>query len=96
MYGRGSSSSWSQASSKVDLNISAITLRAATLLSERGEIGEDGCGDQRAAIKSRAAATAKSVDERNHRSCADVLESSPVGGCKYERCVRYVSTDEHS
>ena len=47
----------------MDLNIYSITLRAATLLSERGDIGEDGCGDRRAAIKSRAAAMAKSVDE---------------------------------
>ena len=31
---------------------------------------------------------------RNHRSCANVCDSSPVGGCKYERDVRYVSTDE--
>ena len=45
------------------MNISAINLRAATLLSERGEIGEAGCGDRRAAIKSRAAAMAKYVDE---------------------------------
>ena len=30
----------------------------------------------------------------NHRSRADVFESSPVGGCKYERYVRYVRTDE--
>ena len=59
----GSSSSPSQASSKVDLNISAIILRETTLLSERGEIGEAGCGDQSAAIKFCAAAMAKSVDE---------------------------------
>ena len=63
MSGSGSSSSLLQAPSKVDLKISAITLRAATLLSERVEIREAGCGDQRAAIKSRAAAMAKSVDE---------------------------------
>ena len=63
MSGRGSSHSLSRASSKVDLKISAITLREATLLSEKGEIGESGCGDRRAAIKSRAAAMAKSVDE---------------------------------
>ena len=63
MAGSGSSSLWSQASSKVVLNISAMTLRAETLLSERGDIGEAGCGDRRAAIKSRAAAMAKSVDE---------------------------------
>ena len=63
MYGSGSSSSWSQASSKVVLNISAMILRAETLLLERKEIGEAGCGDRSAAIKSRAAAMAKSVDE---------------------------------
>ena len=33
---------------------------------------------------------------RNHRLRADVCESSPVGGCKYERYIRYVSTDEHT
>ena len=32
---------------------------------------------------------------RSHRSCADLCKSRPVEGCKYERCVRYVSTDEH-
>ena len=32
---------------------------------------------------------------RNHRSRADVFESIPVGGCKYERYVQYASTDEH-
>ena len=63
MLGSGSSSSLLQASSKVDLKIYAMNLRAATLLSERGEIGEARCGDWRAAIKSRAAAMAKSVDE---------------------------------
>ena len=63
MSGSGSSSSWSRASSKVDLNISTMTLRAETLLSERGDIGEAGCGDRRAAIKSQATAMAKSVDE---------------------------------
>ena len=63
MSGSGSSSSLSRASSKLDLNIFAITLRAATLLLERGDIGEDGCSDWRAAIKSRAAAMAKSVDK---------------------------------
>ena len=63
MSGSGSLSLLSRDSSKLDLNISAITLRAATLLSERGDIGEDGCGDRRAAIKSRAAAMAKSIDE---------------------------------
>ena len=40
-----------------------MTLRAETLLSERGDIGEAGCSDRRAAIKSRAAAMSKSVDE---------------------------------
>ena len=40
-----------------------MTLRAGTLLSEREDIGEAGCGDQSAATKSRAAAMAKSVDE---------------------------------
>ena len=59
----GYSSLTSRASSKVDLNISAIILRAATLLSERVEMGEAGCGDRRAAIKSRAAAMDKSVEE---------------------------------
>ena len=63
MSGSGSSPSWSRASSKVDLNISAMTLRAETLLSERGDIEEAGCGDRRAAIKPRAAAMTKSVDE---------------------------------
>ena len=63
MFGSGSSFSLSWASSKVDLKISAITLRASTLLSERGEIGEAGCGDRRAAIKSRAATMANSVGE---------------------------------
>ena len=63
MSARGSSSSPSRASSKIDLKISAITLRAATLLSERGEMGEAGYGDRSAAIKSRAAAMAKSVDD---------------------------------
>ena len=63
MSGSGSSSSWSRASSKFVLNISAMVFRAETLLSERGEIGEAGCGDRSAAIKSRAAAMAKSVDE---------------------------------
>ena len=63
MSGSGSSSSWSRASSKVALNISAIILRADTLLLERGDIGEAGCSDRRVAIKSRAAAMAKSVDE---------------------------------
>ena len=59
----GSSYWWSWASSKVALNISAMTLRAETLLSERGEIGEAGCGDWRAAIKSRTATMAKYVHE---------------------------------
>ena len=63
MLGSGSSSSLSRASSEVDLEISAITLRVVNLLSERGEIGEAGCGDRRATIKSRAAAMAKSVDK---------------------------------
>ena len=45
------------------MNISAMVLRADTLLSERGKIGEAGCGDRSAAIKLRAAAMAKSVDE---------------------------------
>ena len=31
---------------------------------------------------------------RNQRLCADVFESSIVGGCKYKRYVRYISTDE--
>ena len=31
---------------------------------------------------------------RNQRSCADVFKSSPVGGCKYEMYVRYISNDE--
>ena len=63
MSGSGSSSSWLRDSSKVALNISAIVLRAETLLLERRDIGEAGCGDRRAAIKSRAAEMAKSVDE---------------------------------
>ena len=63
MSGSGSSSSWSRASSKVALNISAMVLSADTLLSERVEIGEAVCGDQSAAIKFRAALMAKSVDE---------------------------------
>ena len=50
-------------SSKVALKISAMVLRAETLLSEKGEIGEAGCGDRSAAIKSRAAAMSRSVDE---------------------------------
>ena len=65
MSGSGSSSSWSWASSKVVLNISAIVLRSETSLSERGDIGEAGCGDRSSAIKSRAAAMAKLVDEDN-------------------------------
>ena len=32
---------------------------------------------------------------RSHCLRADVCKSIPVGGCKYERYVRYVSTDEH-
>ena len=63
MSGSGSSSSLLQASSKVDLKISAITLRASTLLLERGEVGEAGCGERMSAIKSRAAVMAKSVDD---------------------------------
>ena len=63
MSGSGSSSLWSRASSKVALNISAMTLRAETLPSARGDIGEAGCGDWRAAIKLRAAAMAKYVDD---------------------------------
>ena len=63
MYGSGSSSSLSRDSSKMDLKIYAIILRAEILLSERGEIGEAVCGDWRAAIKSRAAAMSKSVDK---------------------------------
>ena len=27
---------------------------------------------------------------------ADMFELSPVGGCKYERYVRYISIDEHT
>ena len=60
-----------------------MVLRAETLLSERGEIGKAGCGDRSAAIKSRAAAMAKSVDEdigvrplvRNHTTVSEI--SSP-------------------
>ena len=63
MSGSGSSSSWLQASLKVVLNISAIVLRAETLLLERGEIGESGCVYWKDVIKSRAPAMAKSVDE---------------------------------
>ena len=48
---------------KVVLNIFAMVLRAETFLSERVEIGEAGCGDRSAAIKSRAAAMDKSVDK---------------------------------
>ena len=59
----GSSSSWLRASLKVALNISDMVLRAENLLSERGEIGEAGCSDWSAAIKSRASTMAKSVDE---------------------------------
>ena len=33
---------------------------------------------------------------RNQRSLADVYESSPVGDCKCERYVQYISTDEHN
>ena len=63
MSGSDSSSLWSQASSKIVLNISAMVLRAETLLSERVDIGEAGCGDRSAAIKLRDTAMAKSVDE---------------------------------
>ena len=63
MFGSGSSYSWSLASSKVALNVYAMVLRAETLLSERGEIGEAGCGDRSAAIKLCAVAMAKSVDK---------------------------------
>ena len=63
MFGSGSSSSWSRASSKFVLKISAMVFRSETFLSGRGEIGEDVCGDRSASIKSRAAAMAKSVDE---------------------------------
>ena len=63
MFGSGSSSLWSRASSEVVLKIYTMVLRAETLLSERGEILEAGCGDRSAAIKSRAAAMAKLVDE---------------------------------
>ena len=63
MSGSGYSSSWSRASLKVALNISAMTLRADTLLLERGDIGESECGDRRAAIKSRATVMAKSIDK---------------------------------
>ena len=62
MPASGSSYSPSQASSKVDLKIYAITLRLETLLSDRGEMVEAGCGDRSAAIKSCAAAMSKSVD----------------------------------
>ena len=63
MFGSGSSSLWSRASSKLALKISTMALRADTLLLERGDIGEAGCGDRSAAIKLRASAMAKSVDE---------------------------------
>ena len=63
MSGSGYTYSWSRSSSKVVLNISAMTLRAETLLSERGDIGEAVCGDWRASITLRPAAMAKSVDE---------------------------------
>ena len=63
MSGSCLSSSWSRASPKVVLNISAMVLRANNLLLDRGEIGEAGCVNRSAAIKSRAAAMAKSVDE---------------------------------
>ena len=63
MSGSGSSSLWSWASSEVAFNITAMTLRAETLLSERGDIVEAGCGDWRAVIKARVAAMDKSVDD---------------------------------
>ena len=47
----GASSSPLRASSKVDFNISAITLRAEILLSKRVEMGEAGCGERSAEIK---------------------------------------------
>ena len=80
MSGSVLSSSWSRASSKVVLKISAMVLRAETLLSESGEIGEAGCGDRSVAIKSRAAVMAKSVDEdigvrplvRNHTTVSAI------------------------
>ena len=59
----GFSSLWLRASSKVVLNISAMNLRAETLLLKRVDIGEAGCVDRRAAIKLCDAAMAKSVDE---------------------------------
>ena len=34
------------------------------------------------------------AQSHNQHSRADVFESSPVGGCKYKRYVRYISTDE--
>ena len=46
-----------------DSKVSAIVLRADTLLSDRGEIGEAGCGYRSAAIKSRTATMAKLVDK---------------------------------
>ena len=61
MSGSGLSSLCSRASSKVILNIPIMVLREETLLLERGEIGEAGCGDRSAAIKSRATAMDKSV-----------------------------------
>ena len=54
--GVGGVALWSRDSLKVVLKISAMVLRAETFLSERGEIGEAGCDDRSAAIKSRAAA----------------------------------------
>ena len=45
------------------LKIYTMTLRAETLLSEREDIGEAGCGDWSAAIKSRAAEMSKCVEE---------------------------------
>ena len=33
---------------------------------------------------------------RDRLSRADMFKSSPVGGCNYERYIRYISTDEHT
>ena len=73
----GFSSLWSRASSEVVLKIYTMVLRAETLLSERGEIGEAGYGDRSAVIKSRAAAMAKLVGEgiggKPHYSVGDAF-----------------------
>ena len=87
MFGSGSSSSWSRASSKVVLKISAMFLRAETLLSGRGEIGEAGYGDRSDAIKSRAAAMAKLVDE-------DIGERPLVGNHTAVSEMRYPRVSE--